>query len=80
MQFGDDWPGVFFRGDNALYFMLRLRDVLQRSNITDMDRIVLSQLADLLGSCEVGGKEPPDPQLMRGFSAARAPDRCKSTT
>lgn len=28
VQFGDDWPGVFIRGDNAAGYALAIRDVL----------------------------------------------------
>lgn len=28
VQFGDDWPGVFIRGDEALHMALRLREAL----------------------------------------------------
>lgn len=29
LQFGDDWPGVFIRGDNAMGFVQALRALLQ---------------------------------------------------
>lgn len=29
MQFGDDWPGVFIRGDNALYDSYMLNEALK---------------------------------------------------
>lgn len=28
MQFGDDWPGLFIRGDNAVYIGRLLQEVL----------------------------------------------------
>lgn len=28
VQFGDDWPGVFIRGDDAFHFMLALNQVI----------------------------------------------------
>ena len=30
VQFGDDWPGVFIRGDNTLNYALLLRNLIQR--------------------------------------------------
>ena len=30
VQFGDDWPGVFLRGDDALAYALLLRNLIQR--------------------------------------------------
>lgn len=32
VQFGDDWPGVFIRGDNAGYYALMLESVLRGDN------------------------------------------------
>lgn len=32
MKFGDDWAGVFIRGDNAAYYAMSLRTVLERVN------------------------------------------------
>jgi hypothetical protein len=29
VQFNDDWPGLFIRGDDALTLMLELKDVLK---------------------------------------------------
>lgn len=50
-QFGDDWPGVFIRGDEALNFAGKLR-AFSRLSVA-AQRIVLAELIDLLGSCEV---------------------------
>lgn len=38
MKFGDDWTGLFIRGDNAAYYAYRLRTVLEL-----LDRAVLSR-------------------------------------
>ena len=57
MQFGDDWPGVFIRGDNALFFAMAVRRVaetIDKSGSLWMDRAVLEGLADTLSSCSVG--------------------------
>lgn len=54
VQFGDDWPGVFIRGDHALHFSIVLRDALRGS--TDIDPItkaVLGGLSATLDSCRV---------------------------
>lgn len=29
MQFGDDWPGMFIRGDNALIMAITLRQTIE---------------------------------------------------
>lgn len=51
VQFGDDWPGVFIRGDNALYYALNLRSALPQ--ITDpLTVLQLDGLARLLESAD----------------------------
>lgn len=58
MRFGDDWPGVFIRGDNALAFANLLTSVLadQRANqpTAEWATLMLTGLRDLLRSCSVG--------------------------
>jgi hypothetical protein len=59
MEFSDDWPGVFIRGDDALSFALSLRTLLHEAEkwgsdlhaneVTALSRI--SELAALLESC-----------------------------
>lgn len=44
-QFGDDWPGIFIRGDNCFWFAEGIRQVLG----VDFDNIILrSNLEGLL--------------------------------
>jgi hypothetical protein len=55
VQFGDDWPGVFIRGDNALTFAHMLTEGL--TYIPSREYLLLAQLAclaDTLQSCSVG--------------------------
>lgn len=58
IQFGDDWPGIFIRGDNALHFGVTLHtlfDVIEHNDIEQIDPItcvILKGLADLLMSCD----------------------------
>lgn len=55
MQFGDDWPGVFIRGDNAIYFgMMVEAAVALFPDGPSMERAVLQSLAKTLKSCRVG--------------------------
>ena len=57
-QFGDDWPGIFIRGDNALIgFAPGLREIM---NYIDEDEVTNSfaiyeviELINLLESCAV---------------------------
>lgn len=49
MQFGDDWPGVFIRGDNAACYSMAL-DSLLSGNVEPMTAGILSGLNELLKS------------------------------
>lgn len=56
MQFGNDWPGVFIRGDNAMLFSMTLEMVLKNHGERMsplMERAVLEGLAKTLSSCRV---------------------------
>ena len=54
MQFPDDWPGVFIRGDNALAYSHVLgRAVAALKDDDAVAALVLQKLAGLLGSCGV---------------------------
>jgi hypothetical protein len=56
MQFSDDWPGVFVRGDDALGYALALRRAVERLVEIDSPSVDVAKLADLvelLGSCRV---------------------------
>lgn len=67
VQFGDDWPGVFIRGDNALTFAHMLREGL--TYIPEREYLLLAQLiglADTLQSCSVGNTGwPLTPRTIR---------------
>ena len=63
MQFGDDWPGVFIRGDNANYYGFQLDMMLTEHENRDGDpmrMMNLRYLARLLQSCDV--RRNPDVQ------------------
>lgn len=49
VQFGDDWPGVFIRGDNAAYYSMAL-DSLLSGSVDPMTIGILSGLNELLKS------------------------------
>lgn len=52
MQFGDDWPGVFIRGDNAMHYAMTLLIALNAiPQERFMERSVLMGLAKALRSC-----------------------------
>ncbi len=55
IQFGDDWPGVFIRGDHALHYSMLLENLLN-GKIPQEDFIslmVLHGLKEDLASCDV---------------------------
>jgi len=56
MQFGDDWPGVFIRGDNAMYMAMMLRAVLDGAKLDPISLAAVEQLHSLLSGC----RETPD--------------------
>ena len=61
LQFGDDWPGVFLRGDDAGYYALQLEVAL--ASVTDpLARLVLEGLRQTLGWAVVG----PAGAMLRG--------------
>lgn len=47
IQFGEDWPGLFIRGDNCIYHSMYLRIVLE--SIKDsQDKLLISQIENLI--------------------------------
>lgn len=53
VQFGDDWPGIFIRGDSAFAYGIALAQLARNPR----DAIAAAQvrnLADLLATCHVG--------------------------
>jgi hypothetical protein len=57
MQFADDWPGVFIRGDDALGFARSLRLLADRVKSIEPEELSawsrVTELAALLESCRV---------------------------
>lgn len=52
IQFGDDWPGIFIRGDDALAMITKLNLVASGA----VGPVVLRDIARTLESCLVEGK------------------------
>lgn len=48
IQFGDDWPGVFIRGDDCAYYNLLLTNVLKKTDLNPMTKVQLKELKQLL--------------------------------
>ena len=81
MQFGEDWPGVFIRGDNACWYPLVLKSFLDAHPSKEGDnfqdgyyRRQLEDLRGLLHSCllnfSIPGIARPDLaiQVLKEFS------------
>lgn len=57
IQFGEDWPGVFFRGDNALFFAIAVAEATKQLRAHDASWTLLAQLEGLVRdfrACSVG--------------------------
>lgn len=73
MQFGDDWPGVFIRGDDANYYGFQLDMMLTDHENRDGDPIRmlnLRALARLLQSCDVRSEAQVQMAQLIGTSTA----------
>ena len=58
LQFNEDWPGVFIRGDNAAFYAMQLRHLIRyvEQNADHIDFYALNtakNLVDLLNSCVI---------------------------
>lgn len=57
IQFGDDWPGTFLRGDNSIYLRLMLQQAItELEKRDDVDRILTMTLKGyvrLLDECNL---------------------------
>jgi hypothetical protein len=86
MCFGDDWPGVFIRGDNAYGYITCLKGFLELHPPAEGESILeyncrneIEQLIGLLHSSNVSPRDPSLPRLklpiqrMRDFVDAKLP-------
>lgn len=71
MKFGDDWTGVFIRGDNAFGYAFALQSVLDGTADPFAPAILRGLLATLRGSDE-RTSHLSDTQLMKPWEEARA--------
>lgn len=71
MAFGDDWPGVFIRGDNAGYYAMILKQFLDDPDSLKANGIyksVLEGLVSVLGGSRVtDAGDPTDCQYIKPF-------------
>lgn len=62
VQFDDDWPGVFIRGDNAFGYAMTVKQAAEAIHDPSLAflRLNLAGLAELLASCQVKGGQQPE--------------------
>lgn len=58
LQFNEDWPGIYIRGDNAAFYAMQLRHLIRyvEKNADHIDFYALNtakSLVDLLSSCVI---------------------------
>lgn len=62
MRFGDDWPGIFIRGDQAFGIAMVLEQLVG-SAVIGSDNLLLKDTVETLRSCVmVDGREPEGTQ------------------
>lgn len=63
MQFPEDWPGIFIRGDEAFWLAMQLNIVLHPEEADEFALVIardsVAGLATLLASCDVRKKPTP---------------------
>lgn len=69
MRFGDDWTGVFLRGDYAGPMGMTIRAIIDGTADVAMEHIMLSSLANCLSSC---AHEAPEAQQLPDFATVSA--------
>lgn len=62
LQFGEDWPGTFIRGDASFHYQIQLNEAIELLDAMPdpggLSLVFLKQLRDLLASSEVGKGTP----------------------
>lgn len=71
MKFGDDWTGVFIRGDNAAGYAMTLRFAV--SKLSGFEAAALAGLLRLFEGSNERTSHLSDTQMMRPFAASRLP-------
>lgn len=53
LAFGDDWPGIFIRGDHAAHYAFVLRLLLDTGECDPISHVSVRQLLSDLESCNL---------------------------
>lgn len=54
VQFGDDWPGTFVRGDHSAYYAMLLNQLLETGDVDFLSKSALRGLVDTLHGSYIG--------------------------
>jgi len=65
LRFGDDWPGVFLRGDQAILAGETLDHLLRGGYLDGLHRRALEELVEVLRSCDLRRKTGSAPWLPK---------------
>jgi hypothetical protein len=76
MQFGDDWPGLFIRGDLALDILISLQAVFDGTAKVQQQAVV-DELVKNLQSCDA--RTTPKVQPMKSYRACLTPQGLRET-
>lgn len=77
VQFGDDWPGLFIRGDNALGDAIHLEHIQHLLRDHPQARAYAPYLRGLIGrlrSCDIRTLSAPQPEEGASHAGPDAPD------
>ena len=67
IQFGDDWPGLFIRGNRAFYYAFRLAMQLGKVPVNSkIDVSLIKDLVELLLECNLNAKSVEDTKKLMG--------------
>lgn len=70
VKFGDDWSGVFIRGDHALHYAM-IMEKIPEAGLDVLELSVLKSLRELFLSCA-----EPNPDVSRAY--LRSYPECRS--
>lgn len=72
IQFGDDWPGIFLRGDNAFGYALALQEAMETIP-EGFNKIQIRSLCKLLGEA-IAISTPPNSELLKMAEKSGPPE------
>lgn len=73
MKFGDDWTGLFIRGDNAMYYGVVLENVLSDITAGRKTNIIYLSILDSLKSDLFSAREGFDLKPQRAMLVTDGP-------